>query len=124
MMPTSISASSETRSRRSTVHHQAAKGVRSIRETMKLPPERACDFCAFHCVGSSRVRELGALPLPAGERGWGEGASVYRETLTPLTPLLSQWAREQTERAAPAMSNCHKCGPVPASRARRWLKEP
>src|SRR5712671_4868135 len=27
--------------------------------------------------------ELGRLPLPDGERGWGEGVQVYRESRTP-----------------------------------------
>src|SRR5258705_337484 len=39
MIPPSMSASSAASSRRSTVHHQAAKGVRSKRETIETPPE-------------------------------------------------------------------------------------
>src|SRR5262249_15281704 len=51
MIPASISASSAASSKRSTVHHQAAKRVRSRRETIETP------------LGNGRGSDQWCLPL-------------------------------------------------------------
>jgi hypothetical protein len=46
-----------------------------------------------------RRRSLGAPPVPVSGEGC-EGVTAYTERARPLTPPLSLWEREQTERAA------------------------